>query len=573
MNKPTSYRALSFLVATLAITILGVFFAAPASAQNNFNQIANENIDDLLPEVESWNNQAISNSNNNEDNLLGSFENPENDDNIDFVDEDLGDQNIFGSDNDIDSPNLFESNNGNLVGDSSNEDIFGSDNPANTNTDPLVNENNLLNDTYTDLTNQSSNDIDPNLPIEIQLPDGIEVDQNSPLFRGAKRPGTRRILAPGEAPFEYTVKPGDTLYDICDQLIDDKKFWPKLWSANPHIHNPHFIRPGMKLRFYPGTGSPSAIAEAHVKKYGNYKSVPKEAYADLNNSPASDISAPPPEEKPKTEHVFEPSQIITYIGKESLDGPKRLRVPSFITRTFDKSKYTYAKVVGGIEGQYIRASRELVLVKPIKDIKVGMSITFLREEKLKFQTHRLSGRKVFNYVQHGEIVGTAGKSGLYFARIDPGFGGVESGDLVVPFRNNYRMLDPKIQKEKRATIDDMYVIYFGNSVATQGGQGQFVYFDKGVAAGVKVGQQFEIGSGYGRQAAPDHIKKYPKNKAYSSGGTWTPSIGIAEIIDVAPDSSVGFILYNTREIELGDKVSGPEIAEKPVQEEASEKNL
>jgi hypothetical protein len=116
-------------------------------------------------------------------------------------------------------------------------------------------------------------------------------------------------------------------------------------------------------------------------------------------------------------------------------------------------------------------------------------------------------------------------------------------------------LEPKISKEKKTAIEDMYVIYFGSRIATQGGQGQFVYFDKGTSAGVKPGQQVEITSGFGRFAPRDLTDKYPKNKPYQASSSWTPSIAVAEIIDVAPDSSIGFILYSTREVELGDRVS------------------
>ena len=63
---------------------------------------------------------------------------------------------------------------------------------------------------------------------------------------------TLGTLAPGEAPHHYVIQPGDTLYDICDQLLDEPQYWPKLWSLNPEIKNPHFVWPGMILRFYPG---------------------------------------------------------------------------------------------------------------------------------------------------------------------------------------------------------------------------------------------------------------------------------------------------------------------------------
>ena len=349
-------------LATVFVVSLS-FAAANLNAQNAFNQISNENIQELLPEVQEWNESASANQQGNVDNLLGRFDDPENSDDVDFIDDDLGDQNqnLFGNDNSNGQGNAFESNpfgdndggfalDGDSQGNANSldeENLFGGNETVGntsgneidlTDSEPVNFGNNQQ---YVNLNNQQYVNLNNTEPLGIQLPEGVSIDQDSPLFRGAKRPGTRRILSPGEAPFEYTVKPGDTLYDICDQLIDDTNFWPKLWAANPQIHNPHFIRPGMRLRFYPGLGNPSAIADAHIKKYGSLSSVPPEAYAALNKTQASDAKAPPPAEVPKTQHVFEPAEIVTYIGKENFDEPKRLRIPSFITSTFDKDKLVY----------------------------------------------------------------------------------------------------------------------------------------------------------------------------------------------------------------------------------------
>ncbi|MCY4380945.1 MAG: LysM peptidoglycan-binding domain-containing protein [Proteobacteria bacterium] len=63
---------------------------------------------------------------------------------------------------------------------------------------------------------------------------------------------TLGILGPGDAPKYYVIQEGDSLYDICDQFLDEPEYWPKLWSLNPEIKNPHYVWPGMILRFYPG---------------------------------------------------------------------------------------------------------------------------------------------------------------------------------------------------------------------------------------------------------------------------------------------------------------------------------
>lgn len=55
-----------------------------------------------------------------------------------------------------------------------------------------------------------------------------------------------------EGPIIYTVKTGDTLWDISRRFIKDPYYWPNLWSNNPAIGNPHLIYPGQKLRIYDG---------------------------------------------------------------------------------------------------------------------------------------------------------------------------------------------------------------------------------------------------------------------------------------------------------------------------------
>ena len=42
----------------------------------------------------------------------------------------------------------------------------------------------------------------------------------------------------------YTVKQGDTLWDIADRFLTSPWQWKEIWQASPHIRNPDLIYPG-----------------------------------------------------------------------------------------------------------------------------------------------------------------------------------------------------------------------------------------------------------------------------------------------------------------------------------------
>ena len=59
------------------------------------------------------------------------------------------------------------------------------------------------------------------------------------------------VIHAGAVPELHVVRSGDTLWDICWFYFNDPWQWPKVWSYNAQITNPHWIYPGDLVRLLP----------------------------------------------------------------------------------------------------------------------------------------------------------------------------------------------------------------------------------------------------------------------------------------------------------------------------------
>jgi len=101
-----------------------------------------------------------------------------------------------------------------------------------------------------------------------------------PLGSSAQEPS--RTIATGSniplaanAPDEYTVKPGDTLWDISKVFLRDAWYWPEIWYVNPQVQNPHLIYPGDKLKLVYVEGQPRVTLAERAEGGGGKRMSPQ----------------------------------------------------------------------------------------------------------------------------------------------------------------------------------------------------------------------------------------------------------------------------------------------------------
>ena len=99
---------------------------------------------------------------------------------------------------------------------------------------------------------------------------------------------------------EHTVAEGETLWEIAEKYLNDPFLWPKLWSMNPQLANPHKIDVGDRLRILIPTtvkapqkdlSPPEAGSEIDNIPQEVVKKVGMERYAWIQNKKSRGVSA------------------------------------------------------------------------------------------------------------------------------------------------------------------------------------------------------------------------------------------------------------------------------------------
>ena len=197
----------------------------------------------------------------------------------------------------------------------------------------------------------------------------------------------------------YTIKKGDTLWDISDRFLKDPYQWPKLWERNPYITNPHWIYPGNPVNLSPE--EPKKVVEEKVE-------VPKAVVK---------VEEPPPKVEPaESKPPFYPE------GREA----------GFLG---DLNYRGVGTVLESVVGKNLLATDDLIYVafKTKEPVMIGDKFTvyhpadyYLRDP----ETGRKVGRK-YNVSGNIEIIDQYGN--YHTAKITDCFWAVQRGDIVGPY--------------------------------------------------------------------------------------------------------------------------------------------
>lgn len=358
-------------------------------------------------------------------------------------------------------------------------------------------------------------------------------------------PGSLKDLAYGEAPEEYTVEDGDTLYDICDQLIDEPDYWPKLWSLNPEIRNPHFIFPRMRLKFFPGDATTppflNVVEEDDVVPIDKGGVVETQLMPERKDLSSMLLSAVKPENIPilTPEEVQVPEEIANDYevwGDTYKNTQVSVVVPAFIMA---EEPTDVGVVVASIEGEVLSGYNRNIIVDS-DEIQPGSTYTVLRASG-KIRRPDNNGFVGYRY----EFVGNVkAKSKLQdgYTEVEPSYVrmGFKTGDILVPYRSTQRSV-PSGDNVGATTSPEGVIIGFDQPARSIGARGDLVFITAKASPGeyVKIYRDLRKNALFMQKMMPETLRV----------------AGYVRVIDSVGEASLGYIVRNDYDLRVGDSTN------------------
>ncbi len=326
-----------------------------------------------------------------------------------------------------------------------------------------------------------------------------------------------------EAQTEHVVVPGDTLWDLTGKYLNNPWYWPRVWSYNPELTNPHWIYPGQKVRFYPGAGELPSEIEA-----GREFEMP-DAVA----------------EEPEEQEI--PDNLITMTGKivqaKAVSAVTLKRTDFISAEDLDAAGVVHASP----EEKTYLSERDVVFLEFADpgQAKVGAQFSVFRVRKKidhpvtgKFIGYHIAILGVAEVVSVDEKMSTA----VIATSVEP----IERGDRVIPL-----IADLQKNVAPRPNAVDLKGYVVGSQIAlTNLGEHHVVFLDQGKEQGVEDGNVFDVVRREDGLFIPGTGKRE---------GAWDPDlpmqvVGRIMVVDAREKTSTGLVMASLKEIKVGDRV-------------------
>jgi hypothetical protein len=366
----------------------------------------------------------------------------------------------------------------------------------------------------------------PQQPIFVQVPEGTTVLPQQPPAEDETgffhlpdefvESGGEPAFEPGPAPALHVVRSGDTLWDICFLYFNNPWEWPRIWSYNPEISNPHWIYPGDRIRLYPGGQAPG------------------DGLGTAGETPAGE-----------GEDTGEPVVDAEIPGASSRQGGMRLRQLTFVDQDAREAAFT---IVGAVEERSLLSEGDSVYLEyPDKrPPEEGKRYTIYAETS---QVRHPDGKQVIGSYARilGELQVVSVREGKRArAFITDSVDAIERGNKVGPLQRTFTTVAPRRNK---VDLQGTIVALVGEEELI--GQNQVVFVDKGKDDGVEVGNRMFVvrrGDAYGekRSAEPEvgqDDSRFPAR-----------AIGEIVIVETGKKVSTAMVTLALREFGVGDGV-------------------
>ncbi len=315
------------------------------------------------------------------------------------------------------------------------------------------------------------------------------VEENEKSQAAAEKTQEASVAAPPKEEIsEYTIKQGDTLWDISSAFFKDPFLWPFLWKANPYIANPDLIYPGNKLMIpslAPIEKALQAPAEELVEKQAPQapEAIPQEGIAGAG--------ARRPKAPPVVSEEAAPSEGSRLIIPEEQPRPIIDKYSMLSAGFVNNTESTDSIVSGEVHERTTLGYDDVVYVKFDSPKNVNIGDKFLIYIPLDSVKHPVTGERFGRLIRGLGILQITAKdpsADVITARITLSFSEIPVGSLVTPYQEPMLVYQPA---EKRSKDITGYIIEVTDT-RTINGQLDIVYLDKGRADGVDPGDRFLV---------------------------------------------------------------------------------